>query len=564
MEISINTSSKEPSGCGSFAGKGVGTLFFGLFFLLGSFFVVLILGEALRQAAPWFWPETSCTIVSSDVENTGEDENPYRPAVRYRYHFDGRVLEGTRVVRGDRDTASFDRARDRAERYPVGSTATCRVSPNHPALAVLERRIPWIAFVVFFPLIFVAVGAIGLWAVWRGSSAQDGAESQSISQKAAKGRGHQIALVLGLIFTAVGGTLFLFLFAIPAVHHARSLGWTETPSIVVRSSLRSWSTDDGTSYRPDVLYEYEAGGRRWRSNRFDFFSAFSSGYDGAREVVARYPDGSTGSCWVDPGQPGRSVLERGFRPLHLLGLLPLIFFFAGAVLSRWAWRQMRTGKATAVENSEETGPGDASLVLDPQVGPIGKVLGALFFCLFWNGIVSVFVFQAFKGWQSGHPDWFLTLFLIPFVLVGLATIGAVGYLVLALANPRPRLTLDRATTRLGDELRLNWRFSGRAARIGRLSIVLEGREEATYQRGTDTHTDREVFAVHTLVDTGNDWEIPQGTAAIVIPPDTMHSFTGTSNKIIWEIKVAGEIDRWPDVGQNFPITIRPMRVEDLA
>ncbi len=563
MQISVGTTSEKPSGCGSFTGKVAGTLFFGIFFLIGSLFVFLILGEALREAAPWFWPETTCTIISSGVENTGEDENPYRPDVRYRYRIDGKDFEGTRVVRGDNATSKFDRARDTAARYPVGSLATCRVNPNHPSLSVLQRRVPWIALVVFFPLIFVAIGGIGLWAMWRGSSSEDDADSQSISQKAAKGRGHQIALAMGLIFTVVGGALFLFLFVVPAVSQAQAMGWIEVPCTVIDSTVRSWSTDDGTSHRPDVLYEYQAGGRTWRSNRVDFFSALSSGYDNARDVVGRYPDGSTVACWVDPGNPGRSLLEKGFRPKHLLGLLPLIFFIAGGALSRWAWAQMRAGKITAGESPEEPEPIEGPLVLEPQVSPLGKVFGALFFALFWNGIVSVFVFQAVKGWERGHPDWFLTIFLIPFVLVGLAAIGGVAYLALALVNPRPRLTLETAAARLGDELRLNWSFTGRASRIQHLRIFLEGREEATYQRGTDTHTDREVFAAHDLVDTGNDWEIPKGAAAVVIPGDTMHSFTAKNNKIVWEIQVKGVIDRWPDVGQNFPITIRPMRVEDL-
>ena len=43
----------------------------------------------------------------------------------------------------------------------------------------------------------------------------------------------------------------------------------------------------------------------------------------------------------------------------------------------------------------------------------------------------------------------------------------------------------------------------------------------------------------------------------------MHSFQAAANKIIWEIKIEGEIDRWPDVDQNFLITIRPLRVEDV-
>jgi hypothetical protein len=368
---------------------------------------------------------------------------------------------------------------------------------------------------------------------------------------------------MGLIFTVVGGALFLFLFAIPCLNQLRAMGWIEVPCTVIDSTVRSWSTDDGTSYRPDVLYEYQAGGRTWRSNRVDFFSALSSGHDNARDVVGRYPDGSTGTCWVDPGNPGRSVLEKGFLPMHLLGLLPLIFLIAGAALSRWALAQLHARKTTHTESPEEAEPVEGPLVLEPQVSPLGKLFGAIFFALFWNGIVSVFVYQAWKGWERGHPDWFLTVFLIPFVLVGLAAIGAVGHLTLALANPRPRLTLETAAFRLGDVVRLNWAFTGRASRIRQLRILLEGREEATYQRGTDTRTDHEVFATHELVDTGNDWEIPQGTADVVVPVDTMHSFAADNNKIVWEIKVTGEIDRWPDVSQNFPVTVRPFRVEDL-
>ncbi len=106
-------------------------------------------------------------------------------------------------------------------------------------------------------------------------------------------------------------------------------------------------------------------------------------------------------------------------------------------------------------------------------------------------------------------------------------------------------------------------FTGRSSRLSHLRIFLEGREEATYRRGTDTVTEREVFATITLVDTANGWEIPRGSAAVAIPDDTMHTFTGPSNKVVWEIKVAGKIQRWPDVDQNFPVTLHPLRLEDV-
>ena len=173
------------------------------------------------------------------------------------------------------------------------------------------------------------------------------------------------------------------------------------------------------------------------------------------------------------------------------------------------------------------------------------------------------MWQAWKTWQAGDPDWFLTIFMVPFVLVGLAAFVAVGYMALALANPRPRITLASGRICLGDPLRIDWRFTGQSRRLSHLRIFLEGREEATYRRGTDTHTDREVFATLDLIDTANDWEIPRGSAEIAVPDDTMHSFTAPSNKIVWEIKVAGEIARWPDVSQNFPIQILPLRIEAL-
>jgi hypothetical protein len=51
-----------------------------------------------------------------------------------------------------------------------------------------------------------------------------------------------------------------------------------------------------------------------------------------------------------------------------------------------------------------------------------------FFCLFWNGIVGVFVLQLTRQFQ-----WFLGLFLIPFVLIGfLVFLGWLGYFVVPL------------------------------------------------------------------------------------------------------------------------------------
>jgi len=564
MKISLNSpniSGASPGGRA--AGKGCGSLFFGFFLVMGLLFVVLVLGEALQQSAPWVWDETRCTVLSSAVEETDDDEEPYRPVVRYRYEVDGRVFTGTTMSRGTGATSSYDAARDLASRFRPGTESTCYFDPDHPALSVLERRVPWIFLVVLFPMIFVAIGGGGLWAMWRRRPAASATDLQSISQTASGTRGYRFMIGLGLLFAVVGTAVFIFLFALPALRTLEAATWESRPGTVVRSTVRSWSTDDGTSYRGDVLYDYTAHGRNWRSNRVTFFSALAAGRSEARAVRDRYTSGSEIVVWVDPDDPGRSVLERRLRLKHLLGLLPLLFLFAGAALARSGWKKLRAGEEPGTRGvgdaAQQTGP----IVLKPQLSPVGKVVGTLFFALFWNGIVSVFVWQAWKAWQGGRPDWFLSIFLIPFVLVGIASFVFVGHFTLALANPRPRVTLQQGEPCLGDELRIDWRFTGRASRITHLKINLEGREEATYRRGTDTVTDREVFATHPLVDTGNDWEIPRGSAAFAIPEDTMHSFIAGNNKIVWEIKISGEIRRWPDVDQNFPITIHPIRLEDV-
>jgi hypothetical protein len=480
--------------------------------------------------------------------------------VRYAYEIHGRTFESDRVHLTGGNTASFDRARDLAQEFLPEAASICLVDPAQPASAVLRRSPPWFALTVLLPLIFVVVGGGGLWGLWRRQRNREARRTRPISQLPARGRGRLALLFLGLLFTVVGTATFLPLFGLPMFRLGAASMWQAVPCRVVDSTLRSWSTDDGTSYRADVLYEYEADGRRWQSNRVDFFPLLSSDRSGARAIVDRFPANLSTRCWIDPNDPSRSVLDRSFRVRYLAGALTSIFLFAGLALMYSARRvRGRQDDASIAMTHPVSGP----QVLRPKIGPIGKVLGALLFALFWNGIVSIFVWQAWKDWNRGDPDWFLTLFLVPFVLIGLVACGFVVHFLLASINPKPVVTLVDGPPTLGSELRLGWRFIGRSTRIRRLRIALEGREEATYRRGTDTVTDRETFAEWTVVDTDATWEIPRGSATIAIPDDTMHSFDGGNNKIIWELKVNGEIARWPDVDEALALTISPLPVREV-
>ena len=51
--------------------------------------------------------------------------------------------------------------------------------------------------------------------------------------------------------------------------------------------------------------------------------------------------------------------------------------------------------------------------------------------------------------------------------------------------------------------------------------------------------------------------VERGATSIRIPDDTMHTFTGDNNRIIWTITMKGAINRWPDIDESFDITVTP-------
>ncbi len=115
-------------------------------------------------------------------------------------------------------------------------------------------------------------------------------------------------------------------------------------------------------------------------------------------------------------------------------------------------------------------------MLKPAVPSILRAAGVLLLAVFCNGIVSVFVWQVIKGFQSGRPDWFLTIFMIPFVAVGIAMVAAFFYSLLALTNPRCRLSVSPGVFVPGLSVDISWEVHGATHRLERLLIVIEGND----------------------------------------------------------------------------------------
>ena len=100
-------------------------------------------------------------------------------------------------------------------------------------------------------------------------------------------------------------------------------------------------------------------------------------------------------------------------------------------------------------------------------------------------------------------------------------------------------------------------MDGQVRKVPRLRIYLEGREEATYSRGTRSSTDKNVFATVPIADIQDNARVAAGDADLSIPPDAIHSFNSAHNKIIWAIFVKADVTHMPDVKEEFELAVLP-------
>ena len=378
------------------------------------------------------------------------------------------------------------------------------------------------------------------------------------------------------IFALAGGAMSYFMTLRPVANILAARGWNETECVITSSEVAVSSGSDGSTYRVDIHYTYEGDWGTYEGNRYDFSIGSTSGYSGKARIVEAHPPGSEVTCYVDPEDPTRSVINRS--PGHFLwwGLFPIPFLAVGVggltflAFSGWNRPDRRARKeqkraarraglrAAGLHGASVHDAGHGALELEAEASPTMKVIGTLFIAAFWNGIVSVFVFGTIvPSFRRGDIEWFPTLFMIPFVLVGLGLMAFFFYQVLAWFNPRPHLTLADGHLTPGAETTLSWRFTGAAGRLTKLSVELEGLEQVRYRRGTNTYTDTHTFFSRELVAADRFANVHRGHVTLSLPERTMPTFDASNNDVKWQLKVRGEIPVWPDVIDDFPITVYP-------
>ncbi|MBN1982673.1 MAG: DUF3592 domain-containing protein [Chitinivibrionales bacterium] len=369
------------------------------------------------------------------------------------------------------------------------------------------------------------------------------------------------------ILFALAGLIMFYLISYQMVSEfIASQTWPEVACTIVSSSVKEHSDDDGSTYKAVISYSYTYDNTNYNGDRYNFNSGYSSGRSGKQAIVDAYPPGFNTTCYVNPLNPHKSVLNNDFSPYLLLALFPLPFLAVGfgGLLGKLRPRAPASASPGLLSNTHHScakprSVGISNHQLKTTLSPTAKLVGCVCVALFWNAIVSVFLFtELIPSFSSGKPDYILALFLTPFVLIGLLLIGGIFYFLMARTNPVPVVTIGESLLKPGTTTTVQWHMEGNnQRRVDTISLTLIGQEWTRYRRGTDTRTDTYIFYEKQIFTSQSPAAVSQNSVSLPIPEAVMHSFSSDNNKIEWYIKLHGTMKGWPDILEHFPITVTP-------
>ena len=203
--------------------------------------------------------------------------------------------------------------------------------------------------------------------------------------------------------------------------------------------------------------------------------------------------------------------------------------------------------------------GELAYRLPSSSKPGLSLLVALAIAVFWNGIVSVFVGLTVHHFWIGQPNWFMVLFLTPFVLIGLVllvvVLAALFHLLGSLLAGSVRVEIAAHPLVPGSSVDFLIEQSGLVA-LRDVKVTLHCKESATFTAGTNTRTaTQETYLAEVL---GPGESLVGGLRGTLnVPADAMHSFEAPHNKITWTLQVSGRILSVLPFGSDYLFIVRP-------
>ncbi|OGV59747.1 MAG: hypothetical protein A2X45_16585 [Lentisphaerae bacterium GWF2_50_93] len=514
---------------------------------------------SFKEISSRFWTAADCKVISSAiVEEGGGGHSRYTFKISYAYEFKGKAYVSDKVSSSYSGDGKYNKAQKLLGKFPAGSKARCQVNPYNPSEAVISHDNSIFLMLPFMliPLIFVLIGAGGIYCTWTDTNI-----NEYLKRKADRTRKAPAEYAVMLFFTAfllIGLGVFYAIGIVPARKMLEAEKWNKIPCRIISGDVASHSDSDGTTYSINILYAYEINGTPYKSNRYSFMGGSSSGYDGKKKIVDSYPAGSSATCYVNPEDPSDTVLKRGFSAEMLFGLLPLIFAVVGAgglyyTIKRRIASSGELGEYDDGRSFTDYASGD--IVLKPVTGPFAAFAGSVLLCGFWNGIISIFVWQAALGWMKGRPEWFLSIFLIPFVLLGMFFLFLVATSFISLFNPRPKIIASTRTPHAGGKLRIQWQINEKSAELFKhLSIDLECRRGDRH----DSRNRKNIIQKFTVADTSDYLRMALGSSDIEIPGNAIAS-NDCGDGASWLITLKGRLRNRPKIELEYPIRVIPRR-----
>ncbi|MGN0885036.1 MAG: DUF3592 domain-containing protein [Candidatus Spyradosoma sp.] len=353
--------------------------------------------------------------------------------------------------------------------------------------------------------------------------------------------------VFGAVFCVVGICVIASGVKTCLDENAAAETWASAPCRIVSSKLKTgMSKKGGTTYSPEVVFEFSVGGKTFRGDRI-FFTGDVSSSDRSAEAARLERFRKLKNCWYDPENPDECSLARpegGFAARKMIKPLfgaAFAIFGAGFAVLPLVGGRSRGRKPR--ERSRAIGE------LEPASSP-SSPFAMIIFAVMWNALISVFLVFAFSrfeetGFSSVH------FFLIPFVLVGIGLAVSALRAIAGFFNPRYALTLAPSgpLPRGGNAL-VSWRVvRGDPAKMRslKISLVLLESSELAENAWTEKKIDEEIVVAETRSRAG----LRSGEASFAVPENLR-----AAGK--WALRVSGETTAGffrPNFETDFPVSV---------
>lgn len=381
--------------------------------------------------------------------------------------------------------------------------------------------------------------------------------------------GKIVAIAVAVILMLVGALIFYFTY-IPDYEYAIARkDWVRTPCSIdffdrgdeatyeYRFPTANDKTYHGTLLMPALM--------QWLSETPDLRGQFRQG------VINQH-------CYVNPVKPDESVLRRGMVfaggsiypaiGLFEIGAIMLVLTFVSGGRSAAAARDpLSGGSASLVQGVRRDRRTEqlTGLPTPPSIaGPVTFRSMDVRLSRYNAATITMGVIYAIAG-MAGMISYLSRGRAGIYIAAGIAALGlfsvaAVRKRFRQLQNPSLEVTFARAIE-TGRPNELSWTMTGNPKLVTNLVVSFEGTELATYTVGTDTKTDKRVFQridilLTRMVMPDQAGGRMLGHQALLLPPNTMHTFCAKHNEIRWVLHVTGEV-AGANIDDSIPVTLYP-------